>query len=53
MTVLLFVALILFAVAGIGLAVPSTQRSIWVALIAFGLAAVDGAALWPHLGGLH
>lgn len=47
MTVLLFLALVLFVVAGIGLAV---QRSVWVALIAFGLAAVDLTALWPHLG---
>lgn len=47
MTVLLFLALILFIVAGIGLAI---QRSYWVALVAFGLAFVDLAALWPHLG---
>jgi hypothetical protein len=47
MTVLLFLALIAFAVATIGLAI---QRSYWVALIALGLALVTFASLWPHFG---
>jgi hypothetical protein len=46
-TLLLFLALVLFVVAGIGSAI---QRSAWVACIAFGLAFVDLAALAPHLG---
>lgn len=47
MTTVLFLALIAFIVAAIGLAI---QRSYWVALVATGLALVTLADLWPHLG---
>jgi len=47
MTILLFLALIAFAVAAIGLAI---QRSYWAALVALGLALVSLGGLSPHLG---
>jgi len=47
MTILLFLALVAFVVAAIGLAI---QRSHWLALVAAGLALVTFAGLAPHLG---
>lgn len=45
--ILVFVALVLFVVAGIGQAI---QRAYWGACVAFGLACLALADLWPHLG---
>jgi hypothetical protein len=47
MTVLLFLALVAFVVATIGLAIG---RSFWLALVALGLALLTFADLWPHFG---
>jgi hypothetical protein len=47
MTVLLLLALIVFAAAAIGAAI---QRSFWLALVALGLALATFAALSPHIG---
>lgn len=47
MLLVAFLALVLFVVAGIGLAI---SRSYWVACVAFGLALLVLADLWPHLG---
>lgn len=47
MTGLLVVAVILFAVAGIGSAI---QKAYWAALVAFGLMLVTIVQVWPHLG---
>jgi hypothetical protein len=46
-TVVLFLALVAFAVAAVGLFV---EKSRWLALIGLGLALVTFAALWPHFG---
>jgi NADH:ubiquinone oxidoreductase subunit K len=46
-TLVLFLALVLFVVAGFGLAI---QRSVWLACMAFGLALVTLDAVWPHFG---
>jgi hypothetical protein len=43
----LILAFLLFAVAGIGMAV---ERARWMALVAFGLAAWVLVDLWPHFG---
>lgn len=47
MTFLLVLAVILFAVAGIGMAI---QKAYWMALVAFGLMLVTLSDVWPHLG---
>lgn len=47
MTLFLFLALVLFLVAGVGQAI---QRAYWGACVAFGLAFLALAELWPHLG---
>lgn len=47
MLLVTFLALVLFVAAGIGMAIT---RAWWSACVAFGLALVVLADLWPHFG---